>query len=98
MQNELVVEPTHLKNISRIGSFLQVGVNIKHVWNHHLEKGATLITWSWFYLPKKHTNKKPRRFPKNSAGLKTSKDNNEKQITNPSPCSGDFFVRHLTTN
>ena len=31
----LVVEPTHLKNISRNGSFPQVGVNINNVWNHH---------------------------------------------------------------
>ncbi len=27
---------THLKNISQIGSFPQVGVNIRNVWNHHL--------------------------------------------------------------
>ena len=27
---------THLKNISQIGSFPQVGVKIKNVWNHHL--------------------------------------------------------------
>ena len=27
---------THLKNMSQIGSFLQVGVNIKTVWNHRL--------------------------------------------------------------
>ena len=27
---------TQLKNISQIGSFPQVGVNIKYVWNHHL--------------------------------------------------------------
>ena len=28
----LVVEPTHLKNISQIGSFPQVGPNIKNIW------------------------------------------------------------------
>ena len=28
---------THLKNISQIGSFPQVGVKRKHIWNHHLE-------------------------------------------------------------
>ena len=28
---ELVVEPTHLKNISQIGSFPQVGVKIKKI-------------------------------------------------------------------
>ena len=31
---------THLKHISQIGSFLQVGVKIKHIWNHHLENGV----------------------------------------------------------
>ncbi len=29
---------THLKNISQIGSFPQVGVNIKNIWNHHLDQ------------------------------------------------------------
>ena len=28
---------THLKHISQIGSFPQVGVKIKHIWNHHLD-------------------------------------------------------------
>ena len=37
-ENWLVVEPTHLKNISQIGSSPQVGVKIKSIWNHHLEK------------------------------------------------------------
>ncbi len=27
---------THLKNISQIGSFPQIGMNIKNIWNHHL--------------------------------------------------------------
>ena len=27
---------THLKNISQIGSFPQVGMKIKNVWNHNL--------------------------------------------------------------
>ena len=27
---------THLKNISRIGSFPQVGMKINNIWNHHL--------------------------------------------------------------
>ena len=31
-----LVVSTHLKNISRIGSFPQVGVKIKNIWNHHL--------------------------------------------------------------
>ena len=31
-----VVEPTHLKNMSQIASFPQIGVNIKNIQNHHL--------------------------------------------------------------
>ena len=31
-----LVVSTHLKNISHIGSFPQVGVKIKNLWNHHL--------------------------------------------------------------
>ena len=27
---------THLQNISQIGSFPQIGVKIKNIWNHHL--------------------------------------------------------------
>ena len=30
-----MVEPTHLKNISQIGSFSQVGLKINNIWNHH---------------------------------------------------------------
>ena len=37
MANWLVVS-THLKNISQIRSFPQVGVKIKNIWNHHLAK------------------------------------------------------------
>ena len=36
---------THLKNIRQIGSFPQVGVEIKKNWNHHL---VTIIN-RWFY-------------------------------------------------
>ena len=32
-----LVVSTHLKNISQIGSFLQVGVKIKNIWNHHVD-------------------------------------------------------------
>ena len=32
--NWLVVS-THLKNISQIGNLPQIGVKIKHIWNHH---------------------------------------------------------------
>ena len=33
----LVVEPTHLKNISQNGIISQIGVKIKNIWNHHLD-------------------------------------------------------------
>ena len=33
---QLVVS-THLKNISQVGSFPQLGMNIKNIWNHHLD-------------------------------------------------------------
>ena len=36
-----LVVSTHLKNISQIGSFPQVGVKIKNVWNHHLAMSFT---------------------------------------------------------
>ena len=32
-----LVVSTHLKNICQIGSFPQVGVKIKNIWNHHLD-------------------------------------------------------------
>ena len=39
-----MVGSTHLKNISRFGSFLQVGVNIKkNVWNRHLDNTNIVI-------------------------------------------------------
>ena len=37
-RNWLVVEPTHLKNMSQNGNLPQIGVKIKNVWNHHLGK------------------------------------------------------------
>ena len=37
IQNWLVVS-THLKNIRQNGNLPQIGVKIKNVWNHHLEK------------------------------------------------------------
>ena len=35
-QTQLVVS-THPKNISQVGSFHQVGMKIKNLWNHHPE-------------------------------------------------------------
>ena len=36
----LVVQPTHLKNISQNGNLPQIGVKIKNIWNHHLENNG----------------------------------------------------------
>ena len=33
----LVVEPTHLKNISQNENLSQIGLKIKHIWYHHLD-------------------------------------------------------------
>ena len=41
----LVVEPTHLKPISHIGNLPQIGVIIKHIWNHH-----PVSVFHWFKL------------------------------------------------
>ena len=46
---------THLKNISEMGSFPQVGVKIKNGWNHHLDttwKGLMAIATPkyWFIM------------------------------------------------
>ena len=42
-QNWLVVS-IHLKNISQIGSFPQIGMKMKHIWNHHPNNDGH-ITW-----------------------------------------------------
>ena len=39
---------THLKNISQNGNLPQVGVNIKNIWNHHLD-------YSWLMSPFQQT-------------------------------------------
>ena len=41
---------TPLKNISQIGN-LPVGVKIKNIWNHHLEKWRQLKTSMTFFFP-----------------------------------------------
>ena len=43
----LVVEPTHLKNMSQIGNLPQVGVKIKNIWNHHLVHKKDVEVGSW---------------------------------------------------
>ena len=42
-----LVVPTPLKNISQIGKLSQVGVKIKHIWNHHL---GFMYPWEWQLL------------------------------------------------
>ena len=37
-KNNWLVVSTHLKNISQIGNLPQLGLKIKHIWNHHLDK------------------------------------------------------------
>ena len=37
------VVSTHLKNISQIRPFPQVGLKIKHIWNHHLDYSEALL-------------------------------------------------------
>ena len=39
-----LVVSTHLKNISQIGSFPQVGMKIKHMSNHHLDQDCNMLT------------------------------------------------------
>ena len=39
-----MVVSTHLKNISQIGSFPQVGMKIENIWNHQLVKFSSF--WS----------------------------------------------------
>ena len=40
---------SHLKNISQIGSFPQVAVKIKRIWNHHLDHDDILYLWQIMY-------------------------------------------------
>ena len=52
----LVVEPTHLENISQNGNLPQVGVKIIKKWNHHLEIVRTKCSWLQ-KTPPTHTNR-----------------------------------------
>ena len=44
-ENNWLVVSTHLKNIGPNGNLPQIGVKIKNIWNHHLDKE--------FRIPKK---------------------------------------------
>ena len=46
-----MVVSTHLKNISQLGSFPQLGVKIKNLWNHHLDTQSSLPNVTIFDLP-----------------------------------------------
>ena len=46
----LVVEPTHLKNISQIGSFPRVGMNVKNTWNHQVDNDLKIYIYIYFLL------------------------------------------------
>ena len=37
-KDSLLVVSTPLKNISQIGNLPQIGVKIKNIWNHHLDR------------------------------------------------------------
>ena len=41
---------THLKNDSQIGSFPQIGLNIKNLWNHHLVPECRSFVFQWKIL------------------------------------------------
>ena len=49
-----MVGSTHLKNISQIGSFPQVGVKRKNMWNHHLEMFLTHFISTFQILEVEH--------------------------------------------
>ncbi len=42
----------HLKNISQNGNLPQVGVNIKNIWNQHLDQLVAGNPWCFFFKPK----------------------------------------------
>ena len=42
-----LVVPTHLKNISQNGNLPQIGVEIKTIWNHHLELLGCILYCPW---------------------------------------------------
>ena len=49
-----MVEPTPFEKYARqLGSFPQVGVNIKHIWNHHLDRfdRSCNPTYNWYTGP-----------------------------------------------
>ena len=56
-KNNYLVVSTHLKNISQIGSFPQVGVKMKNIWNHHpdtLYKHIPKMAWMNQPCPPSH--------------------------------------------
>ena len=64
-----LVVSTHLKNIRQMGNLPQIVVNIKNIWNHHLELIATLI---FFY---KYVNKQIKHVHQNDTKTTLPKTN-----------------------
>ena len=55
-----LVVSTHLKSMSQIGNLPQIGVKIKHIWNHHLVYVYIII-----YLSMKTMHENTHHFPAN---------------------------------
>ena len=65
-----LVVSTHLKNISQFGSFPQIGMKIKNIWNHHLgTNNCICIKFLKLKLPK--NTKHPRHDPCETLALAT---------------------------
>ncbi len=41
---------TPFKNISQIGNLPQIGMNMKYIWNHHLEQNKKTLQMTTFFL------------------------------------------------
>ena len=57
--NTWLVISTHLETIRQIGSFPQIGINIKNLWNHHLDNEFTRTWISHNFMTISQTSKAP---------------------------------------
>ena len=85
-----LVVSTHLKNISQIGNLPEVEVNIKNIWNHHLDGIFTQIYHSrldsQMYTPEIWNPKSGRfvdRFPFNLWAFSSSSRFQKVQVNTP---------------
>ena len=62
---------THLKNIGEFGSFPQVGVKIKNIWNHHLDYVHPVKYYTGYFFYPIHHSKNPRLIFHDSVCLST---------------------------